>query len=251
MKLIINADDFGLTNGVTYGIYDAIKNGVVTSTTMLVNTPGSELAGKLVKDDDELNVGLHLNLSLGKPLTACESLVDENGNFIKPKKLKSDEQYDEKEIYRELEAQYIKFVSLTGKKPTHADSHLYSHQIFPKVRRQAKNLSDEVGIPLRQCNTKYYKEVYFEGRFKQKNEESMEVMKEKLKKLIIENCKRDYVELMVHPGYIDMELLEISSYNFHRVVEGAVLKSPEIKKYIEKNMVELISFTELGRYENG
>ena len=38
MKLIINADDFGLTNGVTYGIYDAIKNGVVTSTTMLVNS---------------------------------------------------------------------------------------------------------------------------------------------------------------------------------------------------------------------
>ena len=38
MKLIVNADDFGLTSGVTYGIYDAMCRGVVTSTTMMVNT---------------------------------------------------------------------------------------------------------------------------------------------------------------------------------------------------------------------
>ena len=43
-KLIINADDFGLTNSVTYGIYDCIINGVVTSTTQMMNTSATELA---------------------------------------------------------------------------------------------------------------------------------------------------------------------------------------------------------------
>ena len=41
MKLIVNADDFGLTDGVTRGILDAIRNGIVTSTTRMVNAPGA------------------------------------------------------------------------------------------------------------------------------------------------------------------------------------------------------------------
>ena len=251
MKLIINADDFGLTNGVTYGIYDAIKNGIVTSTTMMVNTLASELAAELVKSDPELKVGLHLNLSLGKPLTVCKSLVDKNGNFIKPKELKKDEQYDEEEVYREFEAQYVKFILLTGKEPMHIDSHLYLHQIFPKVERQAKRLSEEVGVPLRQFDTKQYKGVYFEGRFKHKEGESIETMKEKFKKIVAENSEKEYVELMVHPGYVDIELLKISSYNFSRVMESAVLVDTEIKEYMEKNAIKLISFAELGKEQDG
>ena len=46
MKLIVNADDFGLTSGVTYGIYDAMCRGVVTSTTMMVNTSATLLAAQ-------------------------------------------------------------------------------------------------------------------------------------------------------------------------------------------------------------
>ena len=42
MKLIVNADDFGLTDGVTKGILGAMNHGIVTSTTMMVNTPGTE-----------------------------------------------------------------------------------------------------------------------------------------------------------------------------------------------------------------
>lgn len=247
MKLIINADDFGLTNGVTYGIYDAIKDGVVTSTTMMVNTLGSELAAELVKNDAELKVGLHLNLSLGRPLTVCKSLVDENGSFIKPKILKSDGQYNEEEVYGEFAAQYRKFVALTGKEPTHIDSHLYLHQIFPKAERQAKRLSEKIGVPLRQFDTRYCRGVYFEGGFKQKEGESLMELKEKFKKLVAENSGREIVELMAHPGYLDKEIMEMSSYSFPRTVEGAVLKDSEIKEYIEKNTAGLISFAELGR----
>ena len=60
MKLIINADDFGLSEGITYGIYDAVKRGVVTSTTMMVNMRASALAGEIVNRDDSLSAGLQL-----------------------------------------------------------------------------------------------------------------------------------------------------------------------------------------------
>ncbi len=251
MKLIINADDFGLTNGITYGIYDAIKKGVVTSTTMMVNTLGTHLASQFVKNEADLKVGLHLNLSLGKPLTACKSLVDGNGYFIKPKILKSDERYDEQEIYEEFEAQYATFTALTGKKPTHIDSHLYLHQIFHKVERQAKRLSENVGLPLRQFETKYYDGVYFEDGFKLLQGEDVTVLKEKFKNLVVQNAGREVIELMAHPGYLDHEIIEMSSYSFPRTEEGAVLKDPEIKEFIKRNAVELMSFAELGRKENG
>ena len=57
MKLIINADDFGLTPAVTRGIYDAMTRGVVTSTTMMVNAWAAEYAGVLVRETPELAVG--------------------------------------------------------------------------------------------------------------------------------------------------------------------------------------------------
>ena len=46
MKLIVNADDFGLTDGVTLGILHAMEHGIVTSTTMMVNTPGAQEIGR-------------------------------------------------------------------------------------------------------------------------------------------------------------------------------------------------------------
>ncbi len=129
MKLIINADDFGLSEGITYGIYDAVKRGVVTSTTMMVNMRASALAGEIVKRDDSLSVGLHLNLSFGKPLTDCFSLTCE-GRFVKPKNCDIHDQFTDEDLDKELDAQYKKFCELTGKKPTHIDSHLYMHQIY-------------------------------------------------------------------------------------------------------------------------
>ena len=64
MKLIINADDFGLSNAVTYGIYDCIKRGVVTSNAMM-NTKATELASELIIKNPDLKVGLHANISYG------------------------------------------------------------------------------------------------------------------------------------------------------------------------------------------
>jgi len=83
--LIINADDFGLSDGVTRGIIKAWKEGAVTSTSALVNIDGaSQRIASAHKDYPELPIGLHLNVTTGRPVLPPEkvpSLVDERGFF--------------------------------------------------------------------------------------------------------------------------------------------------------------------------
>ena len=71
MKLIINADDFGMSVGTTYGILSAMERGIVSSTTFMVNGLATELAASIAKRNG-LNVGLHFNISLFRPLTDCQ-----------------------------------------------------------------------------------------------------------------------------------------------------------------------------------
>lgn len=251
MKLIINADDFGLTNAVTYGIYEATVNGVVTSTTLMVNTSASELAANLIQEHPNLNVGLHFNLSLGKPLSNCPSLTDKFNNFIKPNILGNDEKYNEEDIYLELTAQYNKFIKLVGRRPTHIDSHLYVHEKFPKVFRQVIKFSEDYKLPVRAFENKYFVKAIFEKNFKVLKGETFSTLIEKFKRLISENINYEIVELMVHPGFIDNELLNISSYNQLRNLENQVLQSKEAKEFLKHNNIELISFNDIPGEKNG
>jgi len=84
-RLIVNADDFGLTQGVSRGILEAGRTGIVTSTTLLVNReiPPAQLEELQASG---LGVGVHLNLTLGAPVSSprrVSSLVDAEGRFIR------------------------------------------------------------------------------------------------------------------------------------------------------------------------
>ena len=82
--LIVNADDFGLSPGVSRGILRAHWEGIVTSTTFMVNFPwAAEMAG-LLRRAPRLGVGLHLNLTTGAPVlppAEVPSLVGPDGRF--------------------------------------------------------------------------------------------------------------------------------------------------------------------------
>ncbi len=141
--LIINADDFGFNKEITDGIIDAHRAGTVTSTTMMVNMPAVEYAATLSKDYPNLSVGIHLNLTVGKPLSPLEKvsgLVDKNGNFrnyIEMFRLANRCKLPKEQIETELIAQIEKFLAL-GLIPSHSDSHHHiadCMQIHPiKVR---------------------------------------------------------------------------------------------------------------------
>lgn len=83
--LIINGDDFGLTDGVTQGILSAWKDGVLTSTTAMINIDGApERMALAHRAHPTFPIGLHLNITQGRPVLPAEqvpSLVDRQGYF--------------------------------------------------------------------------------------------------------------------------------------------------------------------------
>lgn len=247
MKLIVNADDFGLSKGVNLGIIEAHKNGIVTSTTLMVTMNEVEHGLELAKNHPNLGIGLHLNCTLGKPLTNCKSLLKENGEFYKPKEKPNHDLFDEEELYQEFLSQYELFIKKVGKKPTHIDSHLYAHQIYQKVKNAALRLAIENDIAIRDADVPNYKKAYFIGEFKCNDENDYE----EAKKIIIskesEILKHEIVELMCHPAYVDKYIFDTSSYSLGRIRELEILTSKEIKDFITINNVELINFNNTRR----
>jgi len=146
-RLVINADDFGLCEGVNKGIYEAHTKGVLTSATIMANMPAAQKAVELAKKLPKLGVGVHLNLTNGKPICRDEILkliLNAEGKFaLSPGKLAIASLLTGKvraAIEAELEAQ-IQWVIDRGIKPTHLDSHKHIHSfptIFQIVRRLAK-----------------------------------------------------------------------------------------------------------------
>lgn len=84
MSVVVTADDLGLSPAVTRGILDAHRGGVVRSTSLLVTYPGAEEAAALARAEPELEVGLHIDLVGGRPVSDpadVPSLCDEDGSF--------------------------------------------------------------------------------------------------------------------------------------------------------------------------
>jgi hopanoid biosynthesis associated protein HpnK len=148
---IINADDFGLTPGVNRGIVSAFREGVLTSTTMMVNMRFFDEAVELARENDDLPVGIHLTLLWGRPVSnpaSVPSLVDREGRF--PRSLATlGRRYllgrlQPEQVRIEFRAQVDKFVR-AGLTPTHLDTHKHVH-CLPGVLRAMLEVAGEFGI---------------------------------------------------------------------------------------------------------
>ena len=123
-KLIVNADDFGYSEEINKGIIESHLNGIVTSTSMIVNMPGFKSAVKLAKKHTSLDIGIHLNLTEG---TACtSSTLSPKGKFSTRYTSFILKNYSKEEIEAELEAQ-IKKLETAGIKISHIDAHEHVH----------------------------------------------------------------------------------------------------------------------------
>lgn len=131
----MNADDLGLSHGITDGILKAHLEGIVTSASLMVNQPATEYAVAKLREVPNLDVGIHLNLCQGKPVLpprTIPSLVGNDGNFLSPAKMAKRLvrfQVSLGEIEAEFCAQIDRMFS-HGLRPSHADSHHRFH-IYP------------------------------------------------------------------------------------------------------------------------
>ncbi|OLC01045.1 MAG: hypothetical protein AUH30_01115 [Candidatus Rokubacteria bacterium 13_1_40CM_68_15] len=145
-RLIVNADDFGLTRGVSAGILDAHRHGIVTSTTVLV-TADIDREQLAAARDSGLGMGIHVNLTLGAPLTQARSLIDGNGRFVRDARRVA-AQADPKDVEAEVAAQLERFEKLVGRKPTHLDSH-HHVAVYAPVAEVVLSAARRVGVAVR------------------------------------------------------------------------------------------------------
>ena len=244
MKLIVNADDFGLSKAINFGIVESHLEGIVTSTSMMITMPAVKHAKSLAKNIPDLGIGPHLNISLGKPLTNCKTLLKADGTFYKPKEKPDQDSFSTFEIYEEFLAQYKLFLKIMKRKPTHFDSHLYTHQKYKKAKEAVIKLALEVQVPIRDIKIDGFEEVEFLSWFKY--QKGIELQKE-FEKRIVKLQRNKIYELMVHPAFLDDELYNSSSYTVGRLVEYEILTNPATKKLLIDEEIKLINFSHIGR----
>ena len=148
--LIVNADDFNLTEGVTRGILDGHRSGIITSTTVMVNLPGLARTRDLAREAPGLGLGLHVNLTLGVPVlssTTVPSLVDANGRFVRDRD-RVGEVGVPSELRDEVAAQARQFEAVFGRHPTHLDTHYHMHRL-PRVLEAVLDVAAELRVPVR------------------------------------------------------------------------------------------------------
>ncbi len=238
MKLIINADDFGLSKSITDGIVYGMKKGFITSTTIMANMPYAKYAIESAKENNITAIGLHINLTVGKPLTNCPNLTDENGIFLYNEKQINNKYTDYESVYNEIMAQ-IEFVESQGIMLDHMDTHhhLVDNAIIQKV---ILDISKQKNLPLRKDNyrttTKTTDELY-----KKFTISGLEFSL--IRNLVDTFISTDKtIEMMTHPGYVDNETRKITSY-LERDKELQLLEEAYNKGLFED--LELISFSDL------
>lgn len=244
-KLIVNADDIGISEGATLGIIKAHREGILTSTTCMMNMPYAIMALNEAKKYPDLGVGVHLVATIGKPLTKINSYVEDNGDFIYLSKYPNEiPQGNLDDLYQEWKVQIETFISIMNKKPTHLDSHHHIHML-PELSKVAIKLAHEYDIPLRQRQmiTDHYQFVRCDDSFYNHN-----VSYEYLINLL--NSQDESLEIMCHPALLDWRLYQMSSYNIKRMLELDILTNPQLKQYIKDNQIELINFSNLKRVHN-
>lgn len=238
-KLIINADDYGLCDGASLGILKAHHDGVLTSTTCMMNMPEIEKYLKIAEKYPDLGLGVHLNITVGPALTK-NSFTDDQGIF-RPRSAYPDchPQVNQEELYAEWKAQIERFIALTGHKPTHLDSHHHVH-LLPEYQSIALKLAREYDLPLRQ-------ESYLQTDFEYVRFTEVFYNETVSLQTIQDICHYpdDIFEMMCHPAFVDDYLFHHSAYHIKRTEELALLCDQQTKEMMTS--LELIHYGQIKK----
>ncbi len=274
IQLIFNADDYGLTPEVSRGIREAHLHGLVTSTTCMMNLPGTADEIRIALDlAPALGLGVHLTLTAGSPLLPPDevsTLCDSAGKFHKLGQLIPGlESINVDEVQAEWRAQIQAFVRAAKRKPTHLDSHHHSSYFTPKFFRAMLELAREYDCAIRlpvvdktSLTVTGLPEVVTAGiqkeiaslvhEFNPRTPHGFlaefyddHATQEKILEFITTQ-KDGAFEIMCHPGYCDDTLLTISSYARQREFELRVLTDPTLQKAIHERGIKLVDFASAG-----
>jgi len=237
-KLIISADDFGMSKEITDGIITSHIEGIVTSTSLMVNMPDTKRAVLLALQIPSLDVGIHLNITQGRPILPPKkvtTLVNCSGEFLsdtelipKIKQFKTNPY----EIEAEFSAQVDKMLEM-GIRPSHLNSHHHVH-IYPISAWPFKRVAERFKIKKARFSRYYL--IYglntnsLKTRLKY-YKKHVSITLKNIYKLII---KRIFWNRMIFPDYgVSVGLLWLPSNSFD----------------FQEKWVRLLHFTPNGTFE--
>lgn len=284
-RLIINADDFGLTYGVNRAIAESHTRGVVTSTTLMASSHAFHDAVLLAKSNKNWSVGCHLVLVDGEPLIdpgRLPTLVPDRDSqkfrdgigILALQSLAG--RIDSDQVEAESIAQ-IRKLQANGIVVSHIDTHKHTH-IFPAVLHGILRAARICGVHAirnpfesfavdfahtRKPLWKRYLQVRFLRRFASPFRKAVQKagmrtpdgtlgivmtghLDRQLFQGIVENIPEGTWEFVCHPGYLDDDLRAISTrLRESRTAELDLLTSPETREALASRDVELITYRDL------
>jgi chitin disaccharide deacetylase len=268
LTVIVNADDFGLAEGINRSVVACHDAGSVTSATLLVNMQATEHAAAYAGERPALGVGVHFNLTQGTPVEAPDripSLVSGRGVFhdratlLRRSLLGLIRQQD---VVRELNAQLSRAHAL-GVTPTHLDSHQHVHALLPVVfgvlsaEALSRNIPLRVpwpwkGAPIRRTLVRQMKRsvlatmLRWSTRSRQKHLQTNDhfcsvfdlgIAADELTndsyRYLLAPYATGVVELMVHPGEVDEEAKILTQISDIAAAENLLLRSGGLRLWVE------------------
>jgi chitin disaccharide deacetylase len=220
--LIVNADDFGASHGINRGIIEAYRQGILTSTSLLVTMPEAEEAARLSRATPDLSVGLHVHFQRGGREPALDP-PDANN-------------------WRDgLDRQCRRFEELMSRPPTHLDAHHNVHR-DPRLLPQFLGAARRYGVPLREHGPVRYLSKFYGQWGGQTHLEQVSV--DSLLHLLQTEIQEGVTELSCHPGYVDPDFP--SAYSIEREAELRTLCAPSIRPALAEQHIQLVAFRDLG-----
>ena len=279
-RLIVNADDFGLTSGVNRGIREGYEHGIVTSATLMACGKRFEEATSLAKTLPGLGVGCHVVLVDGQPVanpSEIQSLLMANSASFQDKLMSfaaraASGRLDESQIEAEIGAQ-IRKLQAAGVTVSHLDSHKHTH-MFPVVLRGLLRAAKAWGVravrnpfePLVFARLSHWKRQFqlrlmssFRRNFRNALAEAGLVspdgcigvavtggLDQNAFRQLIEGLPEGTWEFVSHPGYNDRELDQVNTrLRRSREMELEILTSEASKEVLQREQVQLISYRQL------
>jgi chitin disaccharide deacetylase len=278
-NLVVNADDFGLTEGINRGILDAFENGIVTSTSLLATMPAFHHAAELARLNN-LDIGAHISLTLGTPCSGNERLspILRDGEFIGSYRHLFLNIYtgriELRDLKCEIESQIAKILK-NGLEINHINGHQHI-LMLPCLLKPILSLMKEYQIPFLRVPaeiiraselqslkgwgflmlgilSKYFKlrlksagypvktATYFHGLIFSERMSLQELMG------VLKLLKPGITEIQCHPGYWDSDFLPAyCEGRFMRGQELQVLKSREVMDYIAEKNILLAGYGKLA-----
>lgn len=269
-RLIINADDLGYSPAVNRATAELYRAGRVTSASLVVNLPASEAGAQVAAGLPGLSIGVHLNLSKGRPLLPAQrvpSLVDPEGRFwhtnvLYPRALLGQVNWEEAEA--ELETQ-VAWALDRLPRLDNLDTHVHFHML-PPARRITRRLAQRFGVPAwrtpdprstllpsRLWNELLAVPTAADGRLLAPNYLiSLHQWQERLmsdERLAHMLAQPGVVtELVVHPGYADDPDLPLPDQlpPARRQAELDLLLGPEFSQWVDRLGFGLVGFSDLS-----